>query len=133
MILKKLIFSLDCRFIRIAYQASIMFFILYFFLDVSKLSKFINDNSCNDVREQYFKEGAIDDIRKESSIMTTISISTRRLSDNPLGIERINTSHNGRAVSGDVIDVDIYGLMLIQDLYIVVYGKETEDESEGSG
>jgi hypothetical protein len=63
--------------------------------------------------------------------VSAITNSTGSLANNSLRVEGINASHESATVRGNVIDIDVYCLVLVKDVDIVIYAEDSEDEVEG--
>lgn len=102
-------------------------------LGVPLLSKLVDDDGRDNVRQQHFEEPPIDQVGDEAAVVVVLAFSVDVLADDLLGVEGADAGGDRRAVLLDPGNVDIDFLALVQGAQVVTQGNEPEDERKSEG
>lgn len=122
---KIIAFPLERRLICTANVASIVSFILDFFLHVSLLGELINDDGCYYVGQENLEKTPVDQVRNE---LVLVSILVYTFADDFLCIKRFDAGCNWVTVIVDSVDVNVYFLVFIKRYNVVIDCQEPEDK-----
>ena len=96
----------------------------YFLLGVSLLCELIDDDGCNDVREQHFEESPIDQVGDKAAIVVIFPVSIDILPDDFLSVEGADAGGASRAVLIDPRNIDVDFFTFVQGAKVMVKGDE---------
>jgi len=93
----------------------ITFLVLYFVLQVTQLSEFINNYSCDYIGQQNIKEYPVDYLGKEAAVVGSkrVSTATSTVPDNALGVQGVDTRYDRSAVGRNLLNVYVNSLVVV--------------------